>query len=816
MFLYSKNKDILPRNNYHLSSNDKCALNNINTIHNTNIGSNSKVKDDRKIFSVIKIIKSKLLQFKEKTGIKKNADENGFYKYAEDKKDKRKIKRRNKIKNVRTNEKNAETSPCVKHIQKEDKTGGSGETVVLNRDIHVETGNKENLCTMKERPLFNKIGGFKKKYMNPTLKDRGVETNKAKNEDWTKEKEKKREKEKEIENRQAEEVTEKEEACRTTNMLLSENRGGNDLFRRLKAEIVEIGKKKLEKQNVRNRKKEKDEEKNQDQRKNQSKISNKDQKENGSIFQVRESFTANKKQDVDTNRRFRLFNSLTNTTDRNKEKGNTKHRETQEETEKGVNGKAHAYNIFNKKITKSTGCVLAPLVGKHMKESVQNKMKERENQKTLYSGKPGKRTIRVECLENSLFNESFFQKMFENLNDFKKYHFLRDKNSYLKLFETNSNKETKNSVLQKVIAKNDVKEIKVFDENTYKTIFVVMKKLNISTDELYYVLSNMKEHAIFKEELDLVEDLIPKEKYIEELKCLKQKKNWEEIEPNLRNIEKQLLPICNISRVKHRMRIIKFYYTVEDVKRRLLDLLELYNKGCHEIQNSTLLYQLFQAILTWINYVNTGDDDTYKIKSINLFSLNSLQSFKTTGFRHNALQYIVVNMLSFDAISNVDEIIDLRKVLWNLQKLKGSELIEEINNIETEIIHIKEELEKFQNEYKDVLVVLIKILDKGNVIFSKLTKYMQQTKHNILSLASFYGVEDVLTNKDVAKFPSTECLFKPLYVFVDNVFNILNDICLNPLKVNSLLIDENRKFGNFNNTQLYKNAIAARKRGGTW
>lgn len=835
MFLYSKNEDILPRNNYHLSNNEKCALNNINNIHNINIGGDSKVKENRKVFNVIKIIKSKLLRCKEKDGVK-NENENDFHKYVEDKKDQKEFKRSDEIKNVRTNEKKDGTTSCIKYIQKEDKVGengdngrdrwnsgnsgnsGNGDVYVFNRNMHIEIVNKEKWCNMKGKPsLNNKTVSFKNEEMKTTLKDKEVEINKVNNEDWIREGDRKREQEQEIENIQGEEVTEKKENSGTTNMHLLVNRGNSDLFRRLKTEIVEMGKKRQEEENVQNKKKEKeDEEKKKGPRKNQSKLLKRDQKKNGSVVKEKESVSDNKKPNVETNRRCRLFNSCTDSAYQIKKQKNIKYREGEEKPEKCFHEETLSHSLLNRTFENNTGSVLVPLTCKNIKESEQNKMDDGEKKQILHDGKPGKRTIRVECLENSLFNESFFRKMFENLNDFKKYHFLRDKSSYLKLFETSNKGETRNAVLQKVMAKTDMNEIKVFDENTYKTIFVVMKKLNISTNELYYVLSNMKEHSIFKEELDLVEDLLPKEKYIEELKSLKQKKNWEEIEPNLRNIEKQLLPLCDISRVKHRMRIIKFHYTIDDVKKRLLDLLELYNNGCYAIQNSTLLFQLFQAILTWVNYVNTGDDDTYKIKSINLFSLNSLQSFKTTGFRHNALQYIVVNMLSFDVFSNIDEIIELRKMLWDLQKLKGSEIIEEIHNIETEIIHIKEELENFQNEYKDVLVTLVKILDKGNIIFSKLTKCVQQTKHNILSLACFYGVEDVLINKDVVKFPSAECLFKPLYMFIDNVYNILNDICLHPVRVSSLLIDENRKFGHFNNTQFYKNVIAARHRGITW
>ncbi|CRH00193.1 formin 2, putative [Plasmodium relictum] len=420
--------------------------------------------------------------------------------------------------------------------------------------------------------------------------------------------------------------------------------------------------------------------------------------------------------------------------------------------------------------------------------------------------KPGKRSIGIKSLHSSLFKESIFEKIFENHYELKKFDFLKDKNTYLKLFEsTKSGIKKKSSFLKRINREcNDRDEIKIFDENTYKNIFIVMKKLKISMQDLHYILYNMKENKIFQEEFEYIENLIPNDKYINELKNLQNKSNWREIELKLRNTEKILLPICNISRIKNRIRIFKFHYTIEKLKNKLLEIFSLFDKVCYELKNSKLLIEIFQAILMWVNFVNNGDTEHLEIKSFDLIHLSKLKYFKTTGGKFNALDYIIVNMISFNSISNINDIIYLREILKKIHIIKGCEIVEEINYIEKEINHINEEIKNYKNEYSNVIVVLMKIIDKSNNILKKINSSLKNSKENILSLSSYYGLEKTLLNKDIMKFPSSELLFKELFVFIDDVYNIMNEIIRNPIKMNILLIDEKRKLGNFKNIEFYK------------
>ncbi|CRG96372.1 formin 2, putative [Plasmodium gallinaceum] len=420
--------------------------------------------------------------------------------------------------------------------------------------------------------------------------------------------------------------------------------------------------------------------------------------------------------------------------------------------------------------------------------------------------KPGKRSIRIKSLQSSLFKKSIFEKIFENSNELKKFDFLKDKNTYLKLFESakNENKE-KSSFLKKINSESkNSDEIKIFDENTYKNVFIVMKKLKIPMEDLHYILYNMKENKNFQEEFEYVENLIPNDKYISELKNLQNKSNWKDIESKLRNTEKVLLPICNISRIKNRIRIFKFYYTIEKVKNKLHEIFNLYDKVCNELKNSKLLIEIFQAILMWVNFVNNGDTENFEIKSIDLSHLSKLKYFKTTGGKFNALDYIIVNMISYNSISNINDIIYLREILKKIHIIKGCEILEEISYIEKEINHINEEIKNYKDEYSNVIVVLIKIMDKSNIIFDKINNSLKNSKENILSLSSFYGFEEILLNKDIMKFPASELLFKELFVFIDDVYDIMNEIIRNPIKMNILLIDEEKKLGNFKNNEFYK------------
>lgn len=74
----------------------------------------------------------------------------------------------------------------------------------------------------------------------------------------------------------------------------------------------------------------------------------------------------------------------------------------------------------------------------------------------------------------------------------------------------------------------------------------------------------------------------------------------------LRDVEKQLLPLLAIPRVRQRLRLLVLAGTAEKRVGEGIAQLQLLRRACYEIQNSSLLRELLAIIVLLFNYVNFG------------------------------------------------------------------------------------------------------------------------------------------------------------------------------------------------------------------
>eukprot|EP00435_Cladocopium_sp_Y103_P005519 s170_g1.t2 len=148
-----------------------------------------------------------------------------------------------------------------------------------------------------------------------------------------------------------------------------------------------------------------------------------------------------------------------------------------------------------------------------------------------------------------------------------------------------------------------------------------------------------------------------------------------EVDPEpLRDVEKQLLPLLVIPRVRQRLRLLVLADTAEKRVGEALDQLQLLRRACYEIQNSSLLRELLAIIVLLFNYVNFGAAPekaqvTSSLKGVDVPSLLRLRETKASkgDFPGFHMLHFVVKQLLKQRASWKKEKVDERCIMAGVQ-----------------------------------------------------------------------------------------------------------------------------------------------------
>lgn len=160
----------------------------------------------------------------------------------------------------------------------------------------------------------------------------------------------------------------------------------------------------------------------------------------------------------------------------------------------------------------------------------------------------------------------------------------------------------------------------------------------------------------------------------------------------LRDVERRLLPLLAIPRVRQRLRLLSLRANVNNRADEALLQLAIVRRACRELQESTLLRDVLAVVVLLFNYVNFGTATSATEAAVGSFrgvDVQSLLRLKDT--RAFTGEFQGFNMLHFV----------LQQLLRDRPELKAKRLHEELPSVAKAA---RVSLERFQCELKELLV----------------------------------------------------------------------------------------------------------------
>eukprot|EP00435_Cladocopium_sp_Y103_P005370 s170_g1.t1 len=181
-----------------------------------------------------------------------------------------------------------------------------------------------------------------------------------------------------------------------------------------------------------------------------------------------------------------------------------------------------------------------------------------------------------------------------------------------------------------------------------------------------------------------------------------------EVDPEpLRDVEKQLLPLLVIPRVRQRLRLLVLADTAEKRVGEALDQLQLLRRACYEIQNSSLLRELLAIIVLLFNYVNFGAAPekaqvTSSLKGVDVPSLLRLRETKASkgdfpGF--HMLHFVVKQLLKQRASWKKEKVDEELPSLRRACKVHMERLNSELQELKGDYFFVQTEFQEHREEY---------------------------------------------------------------------------------------------------------------------
>lgn len=179
---------------------------------------------------------------------------------------------------------------------------------------------------------------------------------------------------------------------------------------------------------------------------------------------------------------------------------------------------------------------------------------------------------------------------------------------------------------------------------------------------------------------------------------------------SLRDVEKQLLPLVAIPRVRQRLRLLVLAGTVGKRVEEALALLEQVRQAAFQIQNSAFLRELLAIIVLLFNYVNFGsappkEDDTSSRAPLrgvdvpSLLRLRETKAFKGDFAGFNMLHFVLKQLLRQQETWEKEKLDEELSSLKRAARVHLDRLHGDLEELEQDFLFVQGELREHRKEY---------------------------------------------------------------------------------------------------------------------
>jgi len=332
-----------------------------------------------------------------------------------------------------------------------------------------------------------------------------------------------------------------------------------------------------------------------------------------------------------------------------------------------------------------------------------------------------------------------------------------------------------------------------------QNLAIVLRQVTLPTDELTEVLRCMRvSYQVSAETLEHVyENLVPTLLECSDLV------NYDGPVDSLRDIERQLLPLARLPRLKARLRTMVFSKNMPNLNTSLLARIRLLRNACEQVRNSSALRHIMCAGLRVGNYLNHGIEFVelgggHEVRGFSVESLLKFRDFRAAqGGEASALHCMVAHLHP----NHPDLLRLLRKELQAVLEpsdgveaclLDGgiSELNEATSRFQSEIDLVQGEMDRFAGYYRaegeGPLEVMQRLLEDGREMATGLDEELRTTLTTARRLLEFFGERqqaEPQTGWANETYVSVEKFFATIREFVTSFEECWREVLDNPRKL---------------------------------
>lgn len=191
-------------------------------------------------------------------------------------------------------------------------------------------------------------------------------------------------------------------------------------------------------------------------------------------------------------------------------------------------------------------------------------------------------------------------------------------------------------------------QVCLIDNKRAQNLAIVLRQVPVSTDALSEALSGMhKSQEVNADTLEhVLENLVPA--LSESIDSLI---SYDGPVENLRIVERQLLPLARLSRLKARLRTMIFGNNMASMRDSLLGRIHTLRHACEQVRTSEALRRVFGTVLRVGVYLNHGVDAPdvgggVEVKGFAVESLLKLRDFRAAqGGEFSAIHFVALHLL---------------------------------------------------------------------------------------------------------------------------------------------------------------------------
>eukprot|EP00448_Togula_jolla_P019599 CAMPEP_0170571206 /NCGR_PEP_ID=MMETSP0224-20130122/1540_1 /TAXON_ID=285029 /ORGANISM="Togula jolla, Strain CCCM 725" /LENGTH=703 /DNA_ID=CAMNT_0010893575 /DNA_START=30 /DNA_END=2139 /DNA_ORIENTATION=- len=239
-------------------------------------------------------------------------------------------------------------------------------------------------------------------------------------------------------------------------------------------------------------------------------------------------------------------------------------------------------------------------------------------------------------------------------------------------------------------------QVCLLDAKRAQNLAIVLRQVPLPLDELSEVLRWMRvSHPITPDTLEhLYENLLP---HLQESTELLEYAGPPEA---LRDVERQLLPLARLPRLKARLRTFLFSKVMPGQHSGLLERIRIWRSACSEVRDSKALRRVLGTVLRVGNFLNHGIDAPVagggEVRGFAVESLLRLRDFRAAQ-GESALHCVVLHLLPTDPRLVTQLRAELESCLGDVAI---GALRDSIGRFQSEIDLVQGEIERFADEYR--------------------------------------------------------------------------------------------------------------------